>query len=258
MKRRLLASVTAAAILFGACNPALALFGVGDIVFDPASYGELVQEAKNGLEDLKWMADIYGDAEKSLQQLVHFYNLFAHVTDATQLAQVLNREFVQSPMLTEALQLEQAFTGRGLHTSLAAKINAIASRLRYYKPSNNDFSGFHLNHRADATAGQLASAEDAMTGETARIAGLNQLMNGINSPDTKRVQDIGARASIEGALATAAGNRLMAAKLMQDAQRDTAQQQQEQAFRFSTDTMFQQADAAANAAKGGAVNLITR
>jgi type IV secretion system protein TrbJ len=258
IRRRLLAAVMAVAVLFEAAQPAYALFGVGDVVFDPTSFAEIAKEAQNGLEELKWMADLYGSAQQQLQQLVNFYNLFAHITDATQLAQVLNSQFLHSPMLADALQLEQAFSGRGLNTTLAAKIQAVVSRMQYYAPSNNDFSGFHLNQQTTATAGQLSSAEDAYTANSQRVTGLTQLMAGINTADVKRVQDINARAAVETAIAISQSNQLTAARIMQDAHRDTAQQQREQAYRFSVDQLTAQAHNAAAAADGGAVNLVTR
>jgi hypothetical protein len=258
MKRRLIASVAALALLYGTTRPAYALFGVGDIVFDPSAYAELVQEAKNGLQQIKWLTDIYGDTAKTLNTLMQFYNLFAHVTDATQLAQILNSQFLKSPMLTDALQLEQAFRGLGLQTSLAGKIQAIMSRIRYYTPPNTDFAGKHLNDRATATAGQLSSAEDAYTAATQRVTGLKLLQDGINTDDPKRVLDITARATIETGIAVAESNQLMAANLMQQSQRDAARQQLEQGWRYSQDKMRQQAQAAIAAADAGNVQLVTR
>lgn len=257
MRKQLLCAAAAVAVLYGTTRPAYALFGVGDIVFDPAVYGEVVQEAKTGLQELQWLSDIYGTAQKDLQVLTNFYNLFAHITDATQLAQVLNSEFVKSPMLGQAIQLEQTFRGLGLQTSLAGKINTIMRQVSYYAPPKTDFSGYQINQALTGTAGQISSARDAYDAEKQRVTGLAELMLGINTADPKKVQDLTARGTIETAQAISAGNQLAAASIMQKAAQDTLREQQEQAYRFDTDQLQARATAAAQAAEAGQVNLIT-
>ena len=83
-------------------------------------------------------------------------------------------------------------------------------------------------------------------------------MTGINTADPKKVSDLTARGTIETATAVAQTNQLLAASLIQQAQRDTAQQQSEQGFRYSVDQMRIHAQAAVAAAQGGAVNLVTQ
>ena len=258
MKKRLLASIMAVSLLYGAMEPAHAVLGLGDLVFDPTSYAALVDDVKNGLQEIKNLEDIYTNARQQLQELEAFYNLFAHVTDVAQLVQVLNSQVIQSPMLTDALQLESAFRGLGLTTSLAGKIQAALGRIQYYAPTGTDFAARHLNDQSTATAGQLASAEDAYAAENQRINGLKELQADIATDDPKRTADLQVRASLETASAVAETNKLLAASLMQQAQRDAARQQSEQGFRYSTDQLRAQAQAAADAANGGAVNLVTQ
>jgi hypothetical protein len=272
MKRRLLAAVAAAAILYGTSRPAYAILGVGDIVFDPAAVTELVQEAKNGLTQITWLSDLYTTAQdtlkpitgiydttqKELAQLTTLYNAFAHVTNAAQLVQALNSNFIHEPMLANAVQLEQAFRGMGLTTSLMSKIQTLMNQIQYYKPSNNDFAGWHLNNRTSATAGQIASAQDAYTAATQNVIGLQQLMPSITTNDPKMVADLTARGTIETAKAVASGNQLLAAQMLQQAQKDVAHQQDEQAYRFSVDQLHASAQRAIAAAQAGSVNLVTQ
>ena len=50
-----LAAVTMVAVglTCSIARPAYALFGVGDIVFDPSVFNQVVQQAKNGLQQLQ-------------------------------------------------------------------------------------------------------------------------------------------------------------------------------------------------------------
>ena len=258
MRKRLLASVTVASLLLATLQPAHALFGMGDIVFDPSSFAEIELEVQNGLTQIKNLEQIYTNARQQLQELEAFYNLFAHITDVAQLVAVLNSEFIQSPMLADALQLEQAFRGLGLTTSLVGRIQAVLGRMQYYAPQAADFAAKHLNDRSTATAGQFTSAEDAYTAEGARIGGLKQLQAQISTDDPKKIADLQVRAGLETAAAVAQTNRLLAAQMMQQAQRDAAQQQNEQGFRYSADQLRQQAQAAVTASAGGTVNLVQR
>jgi hypothetical protein len=272
MKRRLLAAVAAAAVLYGTSRPAYAVLGVGDVVFDPSVVAELIQEAKDGLTQITWLSDLYTTAQdtlkpiteiydttsKQLAQLTTLYNAFAHVTNATQLVQALNSQFIHEPMLNDAVQLEQAFRGMGLTTSLMGKIQILMNQIQYYRPSNNDFAGWHLNNRSTATAAQIASAQDAYTAAQQNVTGLQQLMPSIATNDPKMVADLTARGTIETAKAVATTNQLMAASMLQQAQKDAARQQDEQAYRYSVDQLRTSAQAAIAAAQGGAVNLITR
>lgn len=258
MRRKLLSAVASVFLLVGTLRPAQAVFGIGDIVFDPSNFAELETEVQNGLTEIKNLEQIYTNARQQLQELEAFYNLFAHITNVAQLAAVLNSNFIKSPMLADALQLEQAFRGLGLNTTLAGKIRAIINRVQYYAPQGNDFAAKHLNDQATATAGQLASAEDAYTAENTRIDGLKQLQAEISTDDPKKIADLQVRATLEAATAIAENNKLVAAQMIQQAQRDAVRQQSEQGFRYSVDQMAQQAQAALNAANGGAVNLVQR
>lgn len=258
MRKRLLASVTAVSLLVGALQPARAAFGLGDVVYDPTNFAELETEVQNGLTQIKNLEQIYTNARQQLQELESFYNLFAHITNVAQLVAVLNSDFIKSPMLADALQLEQAFRGLGLNTTLAAKIQGVLGRIQYYAPQGQDFAAKHLNDRTTATAGQLSSAEDAYAAEATRFDGLKQLQAEISTDDPKKIADLQVRASLETATAISQTNKLLAAQMMQQAQRDAAQQQSEQGFRYSADNLRAQAQAAADASNGGAVNLVQR
>lgn len=248
---RLLAS--AAAIIVAAvlpARPAHALFGVGDIVFDPSSYAQIMETVNQGKEQIKWASDIYGKASEQVQRLERFYNLFAHITDAGQLAQVLNAEFLHSPMLANAVQLEQAFNGQGFNTSLAQKIKAIADRASYYRPAGQDLNALGLRENAERNAAAVATAKDLYDSSQQRVSAMKELELAGITDDPKKVQDLQLRAAIEGVVTQAQTNQLGAANMMVEAQRRTAEQQTEEAWRFSVDAMRQQAQAAIEAAKG--------
>jgi type IV secretion system protein VirB5 len=255
IKRRLIATVTAAALLFGMVppRPAKAI----DLVFDPAAVAQLVHEVENGVQQLNQLLKIYTNAVQQLNQLIAFYNLFAHVTNAAQLAAVLNSAALMAPMLvSDAVTLERLFSGYGLSTGLASQVQGILLQTRYYQPANTDFFGSHLNMQAQATAGQIAAAQDAYNSSLERVVAMKQLQSSIGTADPKLTADITARSTLESGVAIAQTNQLLAAMALQQAQRDAAQQQSEQAFRYSVDVMRAQAQSAAGYAFGGDVNLV--
>ena len=259
IKHRWLAAAAVGALLGGGVppRPAYALFGVGDIVFDPTTFVQVAQEAENGLNQIRWLTNLFGCSTAQLQQLTTFYNAFAHVTNVSQLAGVLSTTAQKAPMLNDALQLEQAFRGFGLTTTLASKVQSILQQSQYYAAPATDFNGWHLNTQTTATAGHIASAQDAYTAAVARSNALTQLLNSVGSADPKTILDLSARGPLEAATAVAQTNQLMAASLLQQAQRDQASQQGQQGFRYSADVLHQTYQRALAAAQGGAVNLVT-
>lgn len=255
MKRRVIALALAISMMWAAApKPAHAIL----LVFDASAFTELVQEAKNGIQEIAELEKTYAEDVKTLEELYQFYELFAHATSVYQMAAILNTFYLKSPMLATALQLEQAFSGLGLTTSLAGKIQGVLAQLQFYQASLSDFQGWHLNLRSTATSGQVASAQDAYDSATQRSVSISQMLAAVNNMDPKEAMDLAARGTLETATSTAQIQQLTAASLLQQAQKDAQQQQAEQAYRFSADDYRQHAQAAIAAAQGGAVNLITQ
>ena len=254
MNHRVLALALAITMIWSIPKPAHALL----LVFDGAAVTQLVQEAKNGAQEIRLLEQQYAEQIKELEELYQFYELFAHATSVAQMAAILNTFYLKSPMLADAIQLEQAFRGFGLQTSLAGKIRGVLAQIQYYHASNADFTGWHLNAQATATSGQIASAQDAYTSATTRSISISEMLSAVNNADPKEAADLAARGTLETATTTAQTNQLMAANLLQQAQKDAARQQEEQAYRYSVDDYRQHAQAAIAAAQGGAVNLVTQ
>lgn len=247
MKKRILVCAASGAILYGTTRPAYALLGVGDVVFDPTNYAQLITVAQNGLNQVEQLGKIYTTATNTYQQLTNLYNSFAHITNIGQLVAALNQAGLNVPMLNQAVQLENAFRGLGLQTNLAGQIQTIVNQLQLYTPQGQDFLARQINNQSLAVAGQTAAAQMSYDASVTRANDINQLKAQLNSNDPKVSMDLAARGSLETAQAVATTNQILSAQMMQQSQMQEANMQIEQASRASTDALAAAAQNAVNA-----------
>lgn len=239
--RNLLLSTTAIGMLAAlSARPAYAQMAV----FDSASFGELLQEAAHGTEQITELEQVITVNKNQLTELFTLYSSFSHMTNATQLGPLLlEQSTIHS--LPEMAQLEGLLRGQGFTGTLASQAEAMLAKTQIYRPAGTDFAATQMNMAAQATAGQMAAAETLYNSNTQRVDGLQDLMTQLgSSADPKQTADIQARVEIENGYAAAQGNQIKALQVMQKAQEDTQQQQQDQAWRQGAENLVAQSTAA--------------
>ena len=213
-------------------------------VFDSASFGQLIQEAEHGTQQIAQLEQVITINKNQLTELFTLYSSFSHLTNATQLAPLLLTESTIHS-LPEMAQLEGLLRGQGFTGTLASQAQGMLAKIQVYRPTGTDFAATQMNTAAQATAGQMAAAETLYNSNSERITGLQNLMTGLGgSADPKQTADIGARATIEGGYAQAQANQVMSLQVMQKAQEDSQQQQQDQAWRQGAENLVAQAKSA--------------
>ena len=220
-------------------------------VFDAASFGQLVDEAQEGAQELTKLQtqiarleSIGAISQASYNQLTNFYNSFSHLDNATQLAPLLNSTAASFP-LPEMAQVESLLQGQGFTGTLASQAQRLLASIQHFTPMGSDFAATQMNSSARATAGTMATAETIYNSAEQRQQGLAQLMGGVAvSNDPKQSLDITARATIENGYAQTQANQVAALQVMQRAQEDAEQQQQDQAWRQGAENLVSQATSA--------------
>lgn len=239
--RHLLLSTTAVGLLVAVMpRPAHAQMAV----FDSASFGQLIQEAEHGTQQIAQLEQVITINKNQLTELFTLYSSFSHLTNATQLAPLLLQESTIHS-LPQMAELEGLLRGQGFTGSLASQAQAMLAKIQMYRPAGTDFAATQMNTAAQATAGQMAAAETLYNSNTQRVNGLQDLMTQLGgSGDPKQTADIQARVEIENGYAAAQGNQIKALQVMQKAQEDSQQQQQDQAWRQGAENLVAQAKAA--------------
>jgi hypothetical protein len=226
-------------------------------VFDVATFGQLVQQAENGLQQLNTLRNALNVSQQQLTQLTSFYQSFAHLTNATQFAPTLLQQSTINP-LPEVAQIEAALRGQGVGFTgnLGGSIATLLAKIQVYKPTGTDFAATQMNNAALASAGQMAAAQQLYSSSTQRIQGLQQLQAQLgSSSNPKQTLDLTARATIENGLAQAQTNQGLALSVLQQAQQATQQQQADQKWRQNAEALATQARAAASTAASGSVQM---
>ncbi len=239
--RNLLLSTTAVGMLVAvSAQPANAQLAV----VDGPAFGQLVAEAAHGVQEIVDLEQVVAVDKDQLTELFTLYSSFSHLTNATQLAPLLLQESTIHS-LPEMAQLEGLLRGQGFTGSLAGQAQAMLGKIQTFRPTGTDFAATQMNTAAQATAGQMAAAETIYNSQTDRINGLQTLMTGVGqSGDPKQSADLAARIGIENAYAQAQANQTAALQVMQRAQEDAQQQQQDQAWRKGAENLVAQATAA--------------
>jgi hypothetical protein len=226
-------------------------------VFDVATFGQLVQQAENGAQQLNTLRNTLGVNQQQLTQLTSFYQSFAHLTNVTQFAPTLLQQSTINP-LPEVAQIEAALRGEGVGFTgnLGGSVTTLLAKIQVYKPTGTDFAATQMNNAALASAGQMAAAQQLYSSSTQRIQGLQALQAQLgSSSDPKQTLDLTARATIENGLAQAQTNQGLALSVLQQAQQATQQQQADQTWRQNAETLATKARAAASAAASGSVQM---
>lgn len=220
LRLRLLASSAALALAAATPRPAHALFGVGDLVFDPTAFTNAVQQL--------------AQMEQQLAQLEQTYQALAHTTGVNSLAPSLGLPSVQDPLGSVA-QLPGLLSG----TSLGGAAQQFLGANRYYQPQGNDFTALELQRRAQATANVQAIAQQNLQATQDRLAGLQDLQAQIDaSPTTQDMGAIQARLAAESNFIQTQQAQAQQLALLQRAQEQVSQQREAEWQRQSADALF--------------------
>lgn len=185
----------ATAIALGACvtaPPAYALFGVGDVVFDPSVFAQTVMTVQQLSNQLAVMQQQYN-------QLVQTYQAVAHLPDATlqSLAAQLNTQQFRTPITTDPAAIVSSIAGLG---GVGNSAQQFLQQNGIYSAPGRDFLAAQLALRGNSVAAVQGMVNELYASATQHARALQTLEGRLNgAPDGKAVQDIGARIQMEQA-----------------------------------------------------------
>ena len=237
MKRILLASAACLSLAFAAAGPAHALFGEGDIVFDPTAAERLADQIRQMQQQYEVMKQQYG-------QLVQTYDVLSHPNQVMQIAKGMAQQQIQNPG-----SMPGSIPGLSFGTQLSAGASRFLNQNRYATPQGDDFAAQEMQRRAQATANVQAEAQTGMERADERIDYLNQLQQSIqDQPDVTAVAAVGARVSSEHLFLQNEANNVARLQLVQQTQARVDQQRAAEHDRQSAEDWAKQSAAAAAAA----------
>jgi type IV secretion system protein VirB5 len=216
MSRPVLAA--AAAILMIAAPAAHAQ----EIVYDPTSYGKLIEQAETGLKQLQQL-------ESQVQQGQRLYEGFNQASGVNGLATLL-----ESPQLRAVLPDASAFlsAANGNLTALGqigARATQIRASSRVYTAATPDAASQALDASGNRAALAQALGEGVADAGAQRLTGLQQLQASLDTaPDARAVMDLQARLTAEQAMIANDQMRLQGLAMSQAAQDRLAVQQEKE------------------------------
>ena len=244
-------SCIAAAVLLGGLSLGLHPARAQEVVFDPSVFGQVVQEARQGLQQLQQLEEDGQILENQYDQLSSFYESFAHLTNVTQLAGLLESPSVMDP-LPQVTQLEGMLSGEGFTGSLGSMVNQLEQQNMVDDPTGSDFTAQEMRRDATITADQEALGDSLYNGASQRIEGMQQLDSALaSSSDPKQTLDLIARADIENGIAQSQDVQAQSIAIMQRAQEDSSQERQDQEERAEWAAAAQGYESAAETSSTG-------
>jgi len=207
MKTRLAAAATALALGMTASTAHAAM-----IVYDPASYAKLIEQARTALTQL--------DALKA--QVAQGKALFDSLntgSGVSQIARVLELPGVRD-VVPDAGGLEAVANGDFSKLGdIGARAISIREANRLFTPPTDDPAGRDLEADGRRAARDLALGEAVTTAGAQRLAGLETLQQAIDTaPNARAVLDLQARAATEQAMIANDQMRLQGIAMAQDAE----------------------------------------
>lgn len=183
-------SAVTAILLFGAAAPASAQVGGGIPVFDTSTYAQTLATVKNTLNMVQQGQQLYG----SMNQL----------TNVNGIGSILNSSSVRNVLPPEARDIQKLMSGDvGSTGTIGNRATQILQAANLDTGGTTDTDQAASDAVQDAgrkSATNAAVAETAFTTTTQRTQGLEELRTSLDTAeDTKQVQDLQARISVEQA-----------------------------------------------------------
>jgi type IV secretion system protein VirB5 len=208
---------------FGA---ALSLAGPGsevsaqEIVYDPTSYGKLIEQAQTGLQQLEQLKNQVAQAQR-------LYDGFNRNSGVNNLATALSSPALRA-VLPDASSFVNAAKGDlAALGQIGARAGQIRSASRLYTPPASDALGQEVERAGDRAARDLALGETVADAGAQRLAGLQQLQGALDTaPNARAVSDIQARLSAEQAMIANDQFRLQGLAMAQAAEERLARQRE--------------------------------
>lgn len=153
--RRILLASTMLALLAAPIQPAHAILGVGDIVFDPANHAEAIAQLRQMEESFRVAQDTYNTVNR----------VYEAANTRTGLAGLVARFFIPMPDGGSLSGLLNGTGGGGILGSLLGEF--LGEDYRRYDPPGEDFQASETRRQRQALAGHL-SAQRAIYDEIQR------------------------------------------------------------------------------------------
>lgn len=228
-KRKFVITSLAAAMTIGFTPASHALFGVGDIVFDPTAVMNLVKQ-------LSEMAKQYQAIVTQIQQAERAYNSITGIRSVGGLFMALNDRLVYNSLPPEAQLLVKDTRGlMGQFSELSRRIeDAQRETTALTNGSFKDINSPGAIMWKDAVqriASQYGTGETLYKGATVRVQKLEDLVRAIGTAgDPKAIADLNARIAGEQALLQNELIKLEALRMVQHAQAAQLTQKQSDAY----------------------------
>lgn len=208
---------------FAMTKPALALFGVGDIVNDPSHMAETIAGWGHQAAD---MADQLSELKQQYDMLTNQYNQLMTTYKSMQGIRGM-ADLVNNPALRRYLPQEyQELLSQGYGDWQTIRNSARRFGLEDSALNGQGDIGRLFDSWANQTAINRSTAESAYNQASQRFNSLQELLDKVNdAPDDKDIQDLQARIQAENAMLQNETIKLAALAKAEQAQRDLAIQQ---------------------------------
>jgi type IV secretion system protein VirB5 len=227
MTPRILAA--AAAILLASAASARAQ----EIVYDPANYGKLIEQAETGLKQLQQL-------QSQVQQAQRLYDGFNQASGVNGLATLLESPALRAVLPDAATFVSAAHGNLTALGQIGARATQIRAGSRVYTPATSDAASLDLDASGNRAALSLALGESAADAGAQRLAGLQQLQASLDTAsDARAVMDLQARLTAEQAMIANDQMRLQGLAMSQAAQERLAAQQQQERAAAASDARLQ-------------------
>lgn len=237
MKRILLAS--AACLALGIATPAHALFGAGDIVFDPTN---LAEQTRGILQDLNQFRQQYTMMQQQYQQMMYTVNALSHPNQVLNMGRDMLNQQMQSPG-----SMPSNIPGLAFGSQLSAGAARFLNQNRQYDPQGDDFAALEMRRQAQVSANLQAEAQAGIDRAQERIVSINELQANIDpQPDVQAVSALQARVQTEHLFLQNETNNVGRLQLLQQLAARVDQQRAEQNSRKDAEDWSRRAGAALN------------
>lgn len=233
MKKLLAGTVIATGLL--TTVPAYALFGMGDIVFDPNAFTQLVQQVKQGaewinnqmeeirnqLKGLDFMSDTLNEATKIYDQAQSMFYAVNHITSIGGAMSALSMLGIRNPLPLDPGMVIGLANGTGSISGFAHSVPSLF-RSTYdnnhiYDATGPAYQATLLRERATANAGMQSVAGQLYESMGKRLDTLADLQGKIDGSDAKDLAALQARVAVEQTAIQAQQVQAQALSVMQTA-----------------------------------------
>jgi type IV secretion system protein VirB5 len=197
------------------------------MVYDAASYANLVRQAATALDQLQQL-------KGQVAQAKALYDGFNTASHPALLAEELDTPQLRvlTPDIDAYLAAAQGdLSGLG---ALGRKAEELRAKSRLFTPDPSDAAGLDLDHEGDRVARDMALGQQVGTIAAARLTGLRQLTAALDqAPNARAVMDLQTRLAGEQAMIANDQIRLQGLAIARDAEARLATQRDQERAKLS-------------------------